>query len=169
MVIRSFNGHSPRIAGSAFVSETAYIIGDVEIGENSGVWPGAVIRGDLARISIGNNTMIEDNCVIHTGVPMEIGDNVIVGHSAVIHGSMISGDTLIGSNATVLNNAHIGSHCVIAAGCLVSENMKIPENSLVTGVPAKVKGQVSARQRMRLQQGLKTYGALVKNCKEQGL
>ena len=83
-MIRKFNGKTPKIHPSAFVSEAAYVVGDVEIGENSGVFPGTVIRGDFANIKIGSNTMIEDNCVVHTGSPMEIGDNVIIGHGVVV-------------------------------------------------------------------------------------
>ncbi len=89
-MIKSFNGKTPKIAASAFVSEAAYIVGDVEIGENSSVWPGAVIRGDTGRVVIGKYTAIEDNCVVHSGKPSEgdifIGDMVNIGHGAVIHG-----------------------------------------------------------------------------------
>ena len=88
-VIRSVLGETPKIAESAFISEAAYVVGDVEIGENSGVWPGAIIRGDFANIKIGCYTMIEDNSVLHTGrVSMEIGDNVIIAHNAVVHGKI---------------------------------------------------------------------------------
>ena len=125
-MIRSFGGKTPKIAESAFVSETAYVIGDVEIGEGSGIWPGAVVRGDFASIKIGRNTMIEDNSVVHTGEPMEIGDNVTIGHGVVVHGIKIGNNTLVGNNATVLDNAEIGSFCVIGAGCLVRQGMVIP-------------------------------------------
>ncbi len=124
-MIRSFNGKTPKLAESSFVSEAAYVIGDVELGENSGVWPGAIIRGDFAGIKIGHNTMVEDNCVLHTGTPMEIGDNVIIGHSVVVHGKKIGNNNLIGNNATILDNAQIGSFCIIGAGCLVSPGMKM--------------------------------------------
>lgn len=178
-MIRSFSGKTPRIAGSAFVSEIAYVIGDVEIGENSGIWPGAVIRGDFASIKIGSNTMVEDNSVVHTGVPMEIGDNVTVGHSVVVHGIKIGNNTLIGNNATILDNAEIGSFCVIGAACLVSQGMKIPDYSFVVGVPAEIKGQVSPewrqqrqeqrQQRRQHQQGPSSYAELLKQYKQHGL
>ena len=168
-MIRSFNGKTPKIAESAFVSEAAYVIGDVEIGENSGVWPGAVIRGDFASIKIGGNTTIQDNCVLHADVPMEIGDNVLIGHSAVLHGIKIGSNTLIGNNATILNDTQIGSFCLIGAGCLVSQGMEVPDNSFVVGVPAKIMGQVSQERRLQLQKGPKTYAKLVKQYKEQGL
>ena len=168
-MIRSFGGKAPRIAGSAFVSEAAYVVGDVEIGENSGIWPGAVVRGDFASIKIGSSTMIEDNSVVHTGVPMEIGDNVIIGHGVVVHGTKIGSNTLIGNNATILDDTEIGSFCVIGAGCLVSQGMKIPDNSFVVGVPARIEGEVSPKRRLRLQQGPQSYVEMVKRYKQQGL
>lgn len=168
-MIRSFDGKTPRIADSAFISEAAYVIGDVEIGENSGIWPGAVIRADFASIKIGSNTMIEDNCVLHTGAPMEIGDNVTIGHSVVVHGTRVGSNTLIGNNATILDNVKIGSYCVIGAGCLVNQGMEIPDNSFVVGVPAEIKGPISAPLRRRLERGPQGYIKLLKQYKEQGL
>ena len=132
------------------MSEAAYIVGDVEIGENSSVWPGAVIRGDTGKVVIGRNTAIEDNCVIHSRIPGEgdtfIGDMTNVGHGAVIHGKKIGNHVLIGINATILHNTEIGNYCLIGAGCLVSESMKIPGNSFVVGIPGKIKGKVSEDQ-----------------------
>ena len=168
-MIRDFDGKTPKLAGSAFVSEAAYVIGDVEIGENSGVWPGAVVRADFAGIKIGCNTMIEDNCVLHAGRPMEIGDKVLIGHSVVVHGVKIGDNTLVGNNATILDDAEIGNFCLIAAGCLVSQGMKIPDNSFVVGVPAEIKRQLSPKQRLWLEKRHVTYIELMKRYKEQGL
>ena len=168
-MIRDFNGKTPKVAGSAFVSEAAYVIGDVEIGEDSGIWPGAVIRADFASIKIGHNTMVEDNSVVHSGVPMEIGDNVLIGHSVVVHSIKIGNNTLIGNNATILENVQIGSFCVIGAGCLVSQGMEIPDNSFVVSVPAEIKGQISPEQRLWLQKGPRSYPELIKRYKQQGL
>ncbi len=168
-MIRSFNGKTPRIADSAFVSEAAYVLGDVRIGENSGVWPGAVIRADLATISIGSRTMIEDNCVLHTGTPMEIGDNVIVGHAVVVHGRKIGENTLIGNNVTILDGAVVGQNCVIGANCLVPQGMVIEDNRLVVGVPAVVKGEVPVEQLEGLESGLATYVRMAKQYKLHGL
>ena len=164
-MIRSFDGKSPQIADSAFVSEAAYIIGDVRIGEDSGVFPGAVIRGDFAPITIGARTMIEDNCVLHTGVPMEIGDDVIVGHGAVIHGRQIGNRILIGNNATILDGAVISDNSVVGANCLIPQGMEVREGSLVVGVPAAVKGRVSPEQLEGLRSGIRSYVELVKRCK----
>jgi len=172
-MIRSFNGKTPRIAESAFVSEAAYVIGDVEIGENSGIWPGAVVRADFARIRIGNNTMIEDNSVLHGGLDMEIGENVTIGHSVVVHGVKIGSNTLVGNNATILDAAEVGSFCIIGAGCVVSQGMKIPDRSFVVGVPGKIKGQVPPEGRRRRQPvkegGPGSYADLLRLYKEQGL
>ena len=168
-MIRSINNKTPKIDESAFVSEAAYIIGDVEIGKNSGVWPGAVIRGDFSSIKIGCNTMVEDNCVLHTGVPMEIGDHVIIGHGVVVHGEKIGNSNLIGNNATILENSQIGSFCIIGAGSLVSAGMKIPDKSFVVGVPARIMGQISQEQLQWLQKGSQSYMELLRRYKRQGL
>jgi len=168
-MIKSFNGMMPQIADSAFVSQTAYIIGDVKIDENSGIWPGAVIRADFDSIKIGRNSHIEDNSVLHSGTSMEIGDNVIIGHSVVMHGKKIGNNTLIGNNATILEDAEIGSFCIIGAGCLVMPGMKIPDKSFVAGVPGEIKGKPSLEQLRWVQEGPQIYTKLAKQYKEQGL
>ena len=126
-----------RVNESAFISETAYVIGDVEIGENSSVWPGAVIRADLGKITIGKNSVIEDNCIVHSGTPsfppvadVIIGENVIIGHGAVSNARRIGDNVLIGMNSTILHDVEIGEYSIIAAGCVVKEKMKIPEGHL---------------------------------------
>jgi carbonic anhydrase/acetyltransferase-like protein (isoleucine patch superfamily) len=168
-MIKAFNGKTPKIHPSAFVSEAAYVIGDVEIGENSGVWPGAVIRGDFAKIRIGSNTMVEDNCVLHTGSPMEIGNNVIIGHGVVVHGKKIGHDNLIGNNATLLDDSETGNFCIVAAGCLVSQGMKLPDNTMAVGVPARIKRENPPDFKKYLREGLKTYSVLLKQYKQQEL
>jgi carbonic anhydrase/acetyltransferase-like protein (isoleucine patch superfamily) len=172
-MIRSFNGNTPKIAETAFVSEAAYIIGDVEIGENSSVWPGAVIRGDFGRIKIGKNTAVEDNCVIHSGSPeidlseLLIGDNVHIGHGAVVNCRKIGDHVLIGMNATILHDAEIGNFCIIGASCLVSQEMKIPDRSFVVGVPAKIKGEVTPQQLWWVKQAPKDYIRLAEKYKKE--
>ena len=174
-MIRGLGNKKPKIAESAFVSEAAYVIGDVEIGDNSSVWPGAVIRGDFGNIRIGNNTAIEDNCVIHSGTPsahigdVAIGDEVHIGHGAVINCRRIGNNVLIGMNATILHDAEIGDFCIIGAGCLVSQGMKIPDKSFVVGVPGKIKGKISAKQLWWVEKAPQIYAELVKQYKEQGL
>ena len=174
-MIRKFNGNTPRIAESAFVSEAAYVVGDVEIGEDSNVFPGAVIRGDFGSIKIGRNTNIEDNCVIHSGTPsspdgdVSIGDRVLFGHGATMNGRKIGNNVLIGMNATILHDAEIGSFCIIGAGCLVMQGMKIPDHSFVVGSPGKIKGQPTKKQLWWVEEGFKGYSELARNYKNQGL
>jgi carbonic anhydrase/acetyltransferase-like protein (isoleucine patch superfamily) len=175
-MIKSFNGKTPRIHASAFVSEAAYIIGDVEIGENSSVWPGAVIRGDLGKITIGQNSVIEDNCILHSGRPafppnidVTIGDNVIMGHGAVSNACKIGNNVVIGMNSTLLHDVEIGDYAIIAAGCVVKEKMKIPEKSFVVGVPAAIKGKISTEQLWWSQNSPKIYRDLAEQYKREGL
>ena len=175
-MIRTFNGKTPRIAESAFVSEAAYIIGDVEIGEDSCVWPGAVIRGDLGKIKIGKNTVIEDNCVIHSGSPqlpphadVEIGDNVVIGHGAISNGRKIGNYVMVSIMSTILHDAEIGDYSIIAAGCVVKEKMIIPPRSFVVGVPAEIKGEITEEQYWWSQYSPKIYHELAEQYKEQGL
>ena len=168
-MIRTFNGKTPKIHESAFISEAAYIAGDVEIGENSSVWPGTVIRGDHAPIVIGRNTQIEDNCTVHSGTPLHIGDDVHIGHSVVVHCSRIGNTTLIGNHATISEYAEIGNCCVVGAGALVTPGMKVPDRTFVVGVPAKVKGTVSDERIAITKQSVDIYVKMSKEYKEQGL
>jgi carbonic anhydrase/acetyltransferase-like protein (isoleucine patch superfamily) len=168
-MIREFNGKNPQIASSAFVSETAYIVGDVEIGENANIWPGAVIRGDIAKITIGQNTSIEDNCVMHSATGIIIGDNTIVGHGAVVHCKKIGNNVLIGNNATVLDNAEIGDYCIIAAGSVVAPETKFIAESFAVGVPAKIKGKISQEQKDYMTIGSAFNVKLAQQYKKQGL
>jgi len=174
-MIRSFDGMTPRIAESAFVSEAAYVVGDVEIGEESSVWPGAVIRGDFGKITIGRNTAVEDNCVIHSGTPSApvgdviIGNRVIIGHGAVLNCRKIGDHVLIGMSATLLHDSEVGSNCVIGACCLVGQGMKIPENSFVVGVPGKIKGKPTPEQLWWTREGYKEYLELLARYKKENL
>lgn len=139
-MIRSFEGKEPRIDASCFVSEAAYVVGDVTIGARSSVWPGAVLRADFGPIQIGQNSHIEDNSTIHHGPEgVRIGDNVTVGHNVVIHCRSVGDSTLIGNGAVLLDGAEIGSGCVVAAGAVVRPGTVAPDNSFVAGVPAQVR------------------------------
>lgn len=172
-MIRSFNGKTPKIAASAFISEAAYIVGDVEIGEHSSVWPGAVIRGDTGKVVIGKYTAIEDYCVIHSGIPGNadtfIGDYCNIAHGAVVHCKKIGNNVMIGINAVILHDAEIGNFCLIGAACLVSQDMKIPDNSFVVGVPGKIKGKVTEGQMFWLDRVPLEYAELGKQYKAEGL
>jgi carbonic anhydrase/acetyltransferase-like protein (isoleucine patch superfamily) len=172
-MIKSCNGKKPKIAASAFISEAAYIVGDVEIGQNSSVWPGAVIRGDTGRVVIGKYTAIEDNCTVHSGNPPHsdifIGDMVNIGHGAMLHGRRIGNNVLVGINAVILHGAEIGNYCLIGAGCVVSEGMIIPDNSFVVGVPAEIKGEVPEKQMHWLRDSALGYAELARQYKKEGL
>ncbi|MDO9536920.1 MAG: gamma carbonic anhydrase family protein [Thermoplasmata archaeon] len=130
----------PKVHESCFVHKTAVIVGDVEVAEDCGIWPNAVIRGDEASISIACGSNVQDCCVIHvtTDTPTTIGRNVSLGHGCVVHGATIEDNVIVGMNAVVMNRSVIGRGAIIAAGAVVKEGAIIPHHSLVVGVPGKV-------------------------------
>jgi carbonic anhydrase/acetyltransferase-like protein (isoleucine patch superfamily) len=139
-VIRSYRGRRPQIAESAYVDEAAVVIGDVQIGEHSSVWPCVVIRGDVHWIRIGARTNIQDGSVLHVmrdEHPLQLGDSVTVGHGCVLHGCTIESRVLVGMGAIILNGAKIGAGTIIAAGTLVPEGTVVPPGSLFMGHPGK--------------------------------
>ena len=141
-MLRSHRGRMPRVHPSAYIDESAQVIGDVEIGEESSVWMTVVIRGDVHRIRIGRRSNVQDGTVVHVMKDTHattIGDDVTIGHAAVLHGCTIEDRCLIGMGAILLNGAHVGQHSIVAAGTLVVEGMEIPARSLVMGSPARVK------------------------------
>jgi len=159
-MIRNFQGAAPQIAPTAWVDPTAVIIGDVTIGERSSVWPNAVLRGDVNKITIGQETNIQDGSVLHVEealFELHIGNRVTVGHSVCLHGCVVEDDSLIGIGAIVLNGARIGKGSVIAAGALVPEGMEIPPGSLAMGVPAKVRRAVSPEEQERFRVNAQHY------------
>jgi carbonic anhydrase/acetyltransferase-like protein (isoleucine patch superfamily) len=166
-MLKSFNGKSPRIAPSALISEAAYILGDVEIGENSSVWPGAVIRGDVAQIKIGNGVHIQDNCVVHTEFGLETQDNIVIAHAVVVHCCKIGSNVMIGNNSTLLDNCEIGSNCMIGAGALIAPNARIPDNSLVIGIPGR-RENISQKHLDMIGFSIEYYAKLVREYKQQG-
>src|SRR5438874_9486149 len=141
-MIRVHRGRLPRVPSSVFVDDSAQVIGDVEIGDESSVWMCVVIRGDVNWIRIGRRSNVQDGTVVHVMTkthPTVIGDNVTIGHAAIVHGSTIEDQCLIGMGAILLNGAHVGAGSIVAAGTLVTEGMKVPPKSLVMGSPGKVK------------------------------
>ena len=168
-MIREIKGKSPKIAATAFISEAAYVVGDVEIGEHTSVWPGAVIRADFGKITIGHNTSIEDNSVIHGAGDVTIGNNNVIGHGAVVHCHRVGNNVLIGNNATILDGAEIADYCIIGAGCLIPPVTKIPERSVVIGVPGHVKSQITKEQQDELSLGAASYADLAQAYKKKGL
>ena len=159
-MIRPYRGVMPRIAASAYIDSSAQIIGDVIIGERSSVWPNVSIRGDVNYIRVGDETSIQDNCVLHVDhdvYPCLVGNRVTVGHSAVLHGCQVDENALIGIGAIVLNGAKIGAGAVIAAGALVPEGMEVPPETLVMGAPAKVRRAVTAEEKQRFRKNCDNY------------
>ena len=140
---------------SVYVSKKAFISGEVEIMDNSSVWPFASIRGDNGRIKIGRYTNIQDSTTIHDETT--IGDFVTIGHNAVVHGCRIEDNVLIGMHSTILNNAYIGKNCVIGANALVPEGKEIPENSLVLGVPGKVVKTLDEEWHKKIRENAEIY------------
>ena len=130
----------PKLDPSVFVADGAHVLGDVSAGENASIWYGAVIRGDENSITIGKETNIQDNAVLHAspGFPEVIGDGVTIGHGAIVHGSTVGDNSLIGMGAVILNGAKIGADCVIGAGALITQGKEIPDGHLAMGSPAKV-------------------------------
>lgn len=170
-MIRALGDRKPRIAETAFVSEAAYIMGDVEIGDYCTILPGVVIRGDTGGVKIGKYTNIQDNTVIHTEDDMvhEIGDYVTVGHGAVLHGHKIGNHVLIGMNATISEGAEIGDDCLIGSNALVTVGKRIPAGSLVLGAPAEVKGPLAERHKQAIEEGWQHYSEMGQKFKKLGL
>ena len=148
-MLRPFRSVLPKVHPSAYIDQSAQVIGDVEIGEESSIWMNVVIRGDVNTIRIGDRTNIQDGTVIHVmrGThPTRIGNDVTVGHAAVIHGCTIHNRVLIGMGAMLLNGADIGEDSIVAAGTLVLEEKKFPPRSLLMGRPALLKRQLSDQE-----------------------
>lgn len=157
----------PKTAPSSFVHKTAVVCGNVTLGENVSVWPGAVLRGDIAEIFVGENSNIQDNACVHVNYncPAVIGKGVSVGHGAIIHGSKIGDNCLIGMNAVVLES-EIGPNCLIGAGAVVTAGKNIPAGSLVMGVPAKVVRELSEDEINGILQNAHEYTRLAKKFKD---
>lgn len=149
---------------SYYKSEHCVITGDVTIGADTGIWHYAVIRGDEDRITIGARSNVQDGAVLHVdeGDPLTVGDGVTIGHRAIVHGCTIDDDVLVGMGAIVMNRAHIGAGSIIAAGAVVTEGAEIPPESLVIGVPGKVRASVRPEQRQATIENANRYVALAK-------
>ena len=146
MVIRTLGDKTPKVAATAWVSEFAYVVGDVEIGEHSSIWPGVTIRGDgEQKIVLGDYVNVQEGSVIH-GSGMVIEDHVTIGHSVVVHGDRIGEGSLLGNNCTFLHRSTLGKHCLIAANSVVLSGNKVPDRSFVTGVPGSIKREVTMDQ-----------------------
>jgi carbonic anhydrase/acetyltransferase-like protein (isoleucine patch superfamily) len=162
-MIHPFKGKSPTVHETAFVADDAIVIGDVEIGEDSSIWFGSVVRGDVNYIRIGARTNIQDHTVIHvnTGThPTILEDEITVGHRVILHGCHVETGCLVGIGSIVLDGARIGTRSLIAAGSLVTPNAQIPPRSLVMGSPAKVKRELTDEELAGISRNWKSYVAL---------
>ncbi|WP_405578903.1 gamma carbonic anhydrase family protein [Streptomyces sp. NBC_01092] len=168
-LIKGIGGREPKIDGEVFVAPTASVIGDVTLDAGASVWYGAVLRGDVEKISVGASSNVQDNCTLHAdpGFPVTVGERVSIGHNAVVHGATVEDDCLVGMGATVLNGAVIGAGSLVAAQALVPQGMVVPPGSLVAGVPAKVKRQLTEEERQGVTLNGTMYAELAKAHREE--
>lgn len=160
MRVRPFSGKSPRFGARVFVASTSAVVGEVELGDDVSIWYGAVLRADLQEIRVGARSNVQDNAVLHVDspdAPTIVGEDVTIGHSAILHGCRVERGALIGMHSTVLNGAVIGEEAVVAAGALVPPGMHVPARTMVAGVPAKVRREVTAEEIGHMRRGVSVY------------
>jgi carbonic anhydrase/acetyltransferase-like protein (isoleucine patch superfamily) len=159
-MIRSYQGHKPEIHSSCYVDVSAQILGDVVIGERSSVWMNAVLRGDVNSIRVGACSNVQDCAVLHGQrnlYAVNVGDWVTIGHNATVHGCVVGDNCVIGMGATILNDARIGEGCIIAAGSVVPEHTVIPPRTLWAGVPAKLRRELTDKDRALIVEFAQNY------------
>jgi carbonic anhydrase/acetyltransferase-like protein (isoleucine patch superfamily) len=159
MAIYELEGIAPSVADSAWVADSAQVMGRVNVAADASVWFGTVVRGDTASIHIGEGSNVQDASVLHAdfGMPLVIGRHVTVGHQVMLHGCTIGDETLIGIGAIVLNGAKIGKNCLVGAGALVTEGKEFPDGSMILGSPARVVKQLTTEQMQGLRQSAQHY------------
>jgi len=169
-MIQSVNGIDPAKDRTAFVHSSAVVIGDVTLKKESSVWPCAVVRGDFARVEIGERTNIQDGCLLHTShLPLIIGDDVTVGHGAILHSCDIGSGTLIGMGAIILDAAKVGENCIVGAGTLIPGGKVIPPGSVVMGNPYRVVRRVTDEDVKNNADSVAHYLQNVKNYVKTGI
>ncbi|MFI2371224.1 gamma carbonic anhydrase family protein [Streptomyces sp. NPDC018833] len=163
-LVAGVGGKEPKVDPDAFTAPTSVVMGDVTLAAGASVWYQSVLRGDGGPIVIGAGSNIQDNCTVHVdpGFPVTVGERVSVGHNAVLHGCTVEDDVLVGMGATVLNGAHIGAGSLIAAQALVPQGMRVPPGSLVAGVPAKVRRELTDEEREGIKLNAAVYTDLAK-------
>jgi len=159
-----FLSRTPEVSGAAFIASCARIMGDVRLGKDSSVFYGAVLRGDIESIVIGEGTNLQDGVIVHLGddLPAVVGDYCTVGHGAIVHACTVEDSCLIGMRATILDGAHIGRESLVAAGAVVTPGTEIPPGSMVMGAPAKVKRALSPDERAGLKAWAEKYVAVAR-------
>src|SRR5580693_10124130 len=159
-MLRSYQGHSPKIPASCYIDQSAQILGDVVLGERASVWMNAVLRGDVNSIRLGTCSNVQDCAVLHGQrnlYPVIVGDWVTIGHNATVHGCVVEDECLIGIGARVLNNCRIGTGSIIAAGSVVPEHTVVPPRTLWAGVPAKMRRELTDKDRALILEYAKNY------------
>jgi len=148
MAVYQLDTLTPRLAETAWVADSAQVIGNVELAEGASVWFGAMLRGDNEVMRIGRNSNVQDGSMLHSdpGFPLTLGENVTIGHHVMLHGCTVGDGTLIGIKAVVLNGAKIGRNCLVGAGSLITEGKEFPDGSMIMGAPAKVVRELTAEQ-----------------------
>jgi carbonic anhydrase/acetyltransferase-like protein (isoleucine patch superfamily) len=159
-MIRSYQGRLPVVPATCYVDASAQVIGDVELGEHASIWMNAVVRGDVNSIRIGARSNVQDCAVLH-GMrhlyPVHVGEMVTIGHNATVHGCVLEDAVLVGIGAVILNDARIGEGSIVAAGAVIPEHTVIPPNSLVAGVPGKVRRTLGDADREMILMYAKNY------------
>jgi carbonic anhydrase/acetyltransferase-like protein (isoleucine patch superfamily) len=159
MAIYELDGVAPRMAESAWVADSAQVMGNVVLAEDTSVWFGATLRGDTETITVGRGSNVQDGSVMHAdiGYPLTLGEDVTVGHMVMLHGCTIGDESLIGIGATVLNGATIGKNCLVGAGSLVTEGKTFPDGSMIMGSPARVVKSLTPEQIEGLRRSARHY------------
>ncbi len=176
-MLTEFEGKKPQIHESAFIHPQSTIIGNVEIGANSSVWPGAILRGDFAKVKIGENTCIQDNAVINPAdvysnkkieyIPVEIGDNVVIGPKALIHGARVAEECIIGAGSIVFDGAEIEKHSFVGMGAVVLKNTKVSSRTIVVGIPARTLREIEKNEIKHIRRQTENYVKLAKKYKKE--
>jgi carbonic anhydrase/acetyltransferase-like protein (isoleucine patch superfamily) len=160
-VIAGLQDWTPQVDPTCYVASNATVIGQVKLARGASIWFNAVVRGDMAPITIGEETNVQDLSIVHVDydTPTTIGERVVVGHRAIIHGATVGNDCIIGMGAILLNRSRVGNNCIVAAGAVVREGFVVPDGSLVAGVPAVVKRPLTPEETERVHRNASDYAA----------
>jgi carbonic anhydrase/acetyltransferase-like protein (isoleucine patch superfamily) len=166
MPLYTFEGKTPKISEDSYVHPQATIIGAVSIGKKCFIGPGAVLRGDLGEIEVGDGTNIQDNCVLHADKKIVISHNIIIGHGAIIHDAILKSGVVVGMGAVVMNGVVAEEDVIIGAGSVVKERFKIPKGKIAVGNPARIVTNVHEEVKQKILDGVKHYQELSERYKK---
>ncbi len=174
-MISAFRGRRPRVASSAFIHPAATVIGDVVIGEHSSVWPGAVARGDFAKVEIGDYVCVQDNAVIHPAdvyikgvryLPVRVGNRVVIGHNSLLHGCTVEDNCIVGAGAIIFNGAKLRSGTLVGMGAVVLANVVVPPRTIIVGIPARPLRRMLSNEFKRIRVQTENYAKLAQKYKK---